>query len=680
MSTVKQLHFAEGFGSGDIPAHKFNAGTNLYEPTAVEVDYTVSGGSWEIPATAQNLKYKSRFVHPSSSTNHQSNNIKTTWTQGSASGGSVPVVADYRVDHPLYGIPKEKCKITFNSPKIQLGGVIFYDYSSVGGSHTIKCRINYTIFINNAFQTTGPVDIVATYNRQSGGSFSIPSRQSTALPQSVNRVDMNDFIQQGSLVTGGARNDLDNIQYQLRLIKDSGGPLGGSPYTEISPRIQFDGYLREYECNIYIIDGLNGDIAPTIRSDFTVTAVAGIITQGAGNFTTQSILTETSQSVITGVQSSIESSFSLSVAGRVKYAVGKTLTQETELLGTTFNFRFMDPLTVQSRNTTTAAGSIKRNFAASLSLSNESTANFTGNMIYDIAADYIWDDFSIIGYFVTGYTVRGYATDSAEYAWTDLATDPWDAWTYSSWQGLETGWDQWPEDLWNATKRINFDFDIVEATNIIRSGVSQLLSTTALSDTSAKLKAGASTLTSDFLCDGSPAGLIGGFSTITQDAVVTAFGNYIINNAQNINGAFNASLLANYIVKFLWSVRSDFSLAVSPTFKPSGVTNAQCITVVNALANAKYGPSPTLQGAFDPEFIARLFVGTDPYLIHKILQETRQIFVDAESRGIQIAQEIRLNSIPAEDRDYLVPQETRSMKLKIPPMTNRFTTPKVRTE
>ena len=207
-----------------------------------------------------------------------------------------------------------------------------------------------------------------------------------------------------------------------------------------------------------------------------------------------------------------------------------------------------------------------------------------------------------------------------------------------------------------------------------------MLSTTALSENSAKLKIAASTVTADFLCDGSPSGLIGGFSTITQDIILSGLANYIINNAQNIEGAFNATLLANYIAKFLWSVSSDFSLTVNPRFKPSGVTNAQCITIVNALANYKINNPQNIDSAFDPIFTARLFGTTDPYQIHKVLQETRQIFVDAELRGIQIAEEIRLNSIPAEDRDYLVPQETRSMKLRIPPMTNRFTTPKVRTE
>jgi hypothetical protein len=340
----------------------------------------------------------------------------------------------------------------------------------------------------------------------------------------------------------------------------------------------------------------------------------------------------------------------------------------------------MDPLTISADHTSTIFGNINRGLESPLTLSADTTSTQTAGLIYDIATDYTWDDFSLVGYFVTGYTLRGYATDSSEYAWTDLASDPWDAWTYDSWQGLETGWEQWPEDIWNSTKRISFDFDMSQAANIIRSGVGQLLSTTSLTDTSAKLKTGASTVTADFLCDGSPSGLIGGGALVIPNITTDFLVNYIINNAQNIDGAFNATLLANYIATFLWQAQSDFNLTVSPTFKPGGITNAQCITVVNALANAIYGPTKTLQGAFDPEFIARMFVGTDPYLIHKLLQETRQIFVDAESRGIQIAEEIRLNSIPAELKSFLVPQETRKMRLNIPAMTNRFTTPKVRSE
>ena len=372
---------------------------------------------------------------------------------------------------------------------------------------------------------------------------------------------------------------------------------------------------------------------------------------------------------------------SMSVTAQVEHRATKTLIQETELLGTTFNFRFMEPLVIQSQNTVSALGNVKSNFAAPLSLSNETTASFAGNLIFDLIKEYRWDDFNIVGYFISGYSTAGYAADSADYGWDELGTDPWDAWTYSGWGGIEAAWDIWPDDVWNSTKTFTSVFSSSEIGHIIRGAVGQLLSSTALTDNSAFLIEGVpAEIRSDFLCDGSPSGLIGGTSTIVSDAVLTALANYIINNSHTISGAFTPVLLANYIATFLFQAQSNFSLTVNPRFKPSGVTNAQCITMVDALANYKINNPQNIDSAFDPIFTARMFIGTDPYLIHKILQETRQIFVDAESRGIQIAQEIRLNSIPAEDRDYLVPQETRSMKLRIPPMTNRFSTPKVRTE
>jgi hypothetical protein len=465
--------------------------------------------------------------------------------------------------------------------------------------------------------------------------------------------------------------------FQSRRISGS----GSYSFTVSSPNATFSGTItRRWEGTNHVINGLDGDTLAPLTVQSTVFTTVRTVYVGEATLSSRFSLQEQSQSVITGVEETLQNNFTLSATAKVEHRATVTLRQETELLGTTFNFRFMEPLSLIGNNTVSTAPAVIKNFSTSLILSSNAITDLRAGLIYDIAADYTWDDFSIIGYFVTGYTLRGYATDSAEYTWTDLASDPWDSYTYSSWQGLETGWDQWPEDLWNSTKRISFDFDFTEVGNIIASGVSQLLSTSALLDNSAFLKTGSSTLTLDFLCDGSPSGLIGGFTTITQDSILTGLGNYIINNAQNIEGAFDASLLANYIAKFLWSVRSDFSLAVAPTFKPGGVTNAQCITVVDALANAIYGPTKTLEGAFDPIFTARIFFTTDPYQIYRVLQETRQIFVDAESRGIQIAEEIRLNSIPAENRDYLVPQETRSMKLRIPPMTNRFTTPKVRTE
>ena len=430
----------------------------------------------------------------------------------------------------------------------------------------------------------------------------------------------------------------------------------------------------------YIFDGLDSDTIAPMISRFNIVTDIDTIYDSNLLIQSRSFLTEISQSVITGVEKTLQSNATLSVTAQVEHRATATIIQQTELSATTFNFRFMEPLVIQSQNTTTAAGSIKRNLAAPLSLSSESTASFAGNLIFDLIKEYRWDDFNIVGYFISGYSTAGYAADSADYGWDELSTDPWDAWTYSVWGGIEAAWDIWPDDVWNSTKTLTSVFSSSEIGHIIRSGVGQLLSSTALTDNSAFLITGASTVRSDFLCDGSPTGLMGGGSTIVSDAVLTGLANYIINNPHTISGAFTPTLLGNYIATFLFQAQSNFSLTVNPRFKPSGVTNAQCISMVDALANAIYGPTKTMQSAFDPVLVARMFIGTDPYLIHKILQETRQIFVDAESRGIQIAEEIRLNSIPAENRAFLVPQETRKMKLRIPPMTNRFTTPKVRTE
>lgn len=563
---------------------------------------------------------------------------------------------DFRTASPVYNIPASRCIVRYKARQ-------YVSLNTITGGLGVTYQITYSSSPqgNQSYSYYSPSQYGLYDFMQTGSDVQTVTANQNEITYANCYVDI-------KIITGNTNsNQLHAVNLQAV----------GSILANTLPA---GSLLYQWEAVNHNIDGLNGDTPPVITSNFSLTATASVSKFANCNPQMNCSISENSVSVITGVDETLQNNFTLSSIGKVKYTVAKTLRQEIELLGTTFNFRFADPLIISVDQSLTATGNIIRELQSALSLDNNFTANFTGNMIYDIATDYTWDDFSIVGYFVTGYTLRGYATDSAEYTWADLAADPWDSWTYSSWQGLETGWDQWPEDIWNSTKKISFDFDFDQAGNIIRDAVGQLLSTTSLTDNSAYLKIGSASVRSDFLCDGSPSGLIGGFSTITQDSVVTALGNYIVNNAQNISGAFDATLLANYIAKFLWNAQSDFSLDVTPTFKPGGVTNAQCITVVNALANYVINNPQNIDGAFDAELIARIFYTTDPYQIYKVLQETRQIFVEAESRGIEIPEEIRLNSIPAENRDWLVPQETRSIKLRIPPMTNRFTTPKIRRE
>ena len=603
------------------------------------------------------------------------------------------------------GISSTKCKATVVG-KYKIKAQAFAGPTNGSFPHTFPIYVR--LYDKNRTITTYTENITISSWTSNGSRTSANYYANTYANGGINLPNYT-FLVRGSDTQSGSLNELINLAMAVDATKPAttpGSTLNGPTYTETGgdgwrgvtliwepvsnsygitlDKPFFEGTItRVWEGNQYIIDGLEGDIKPEIVGNLSLSATARLTyaTDGQSSLINQFTLVENSAVIISPGAQTLQNNFTLSVTAKVEHFATVTLRQETELLGTTFNFRFAEPLTISSNYTSLISGNIIRELYSSLSLNNNVTANFTGNMIYDIASDYTWDDFSIVGYFTTGYTLRGYAADSAEYTWADLASDPWDSWTYSSWQGPETGWDQWPEDIWNSTKKLLFDFNLTEVGQIIRGAVGQLLSTTSLSDNSAfRIEAIPNTLQSNFLCDGSPSGVIGGVSLIEPEVTVTALVNYIINNAQNIDGAFNASLLANYIAKFLWNVRSDFSLDVTPTFKPSGVTNAQCIAVVDALANAVYGPTKTLEGAFDPIFTARIFFTTDPYQIYRVLQETRQIFVDAESRGIEIAEEIRLNSIPAENRDWLVPQETRNMKLRIPPMTNRFTTPKIRRE
>lgn len=563
---------------------------------------------------------------------------------------------DFRKLDPIYNIPSNRCIVRLKCAP------------AASGSGFPPAGVNFGGFFSS-------IRWINTY----GGSFGNPPFSFT------------DRFQTGSAVTTTAANvnEINGLELSYRAGSATTTNTNGLFQQGIqiqNPRLQGNTGLAgslffSWEADNHVIDGLQGDTPPSITASATVLAVGGVIRTGTTVTTVSTQVFEDSVSVITGVEKILSNVATLSATAQVRYDISKTLRQETELLGTTFNFRFMDPVVVLADHASTFQGNINRGLLASLSLSADVNATILGNMIYDISDEYTWNDFNILGYAISGYAVAGYAQDSTDYSWLELDAAEWDSWPNSVWGGIEASWETWPEDVWNSTRTLLALFTAQQAAKLTAGGVGQLLSSTSLSENAAfRIEGVPGEIRSDFLCDPSPSGLIGIGSTITSEAIITALANYIINNSQNINGAFNATLLANYIVQFLWQAQSDFSLTVSPTFRPSGVTNAQCITMVDALASAIYGPTKNLQSAFDPVLVARLFVGTDPYLIHKILQETRQIFVDAESRGIKVPQEIRLNSIPAELKSFLVPQETRKMKLNIPPMTNRFTTPKVRSE
>jgi hypothetical protein len=77
---------------------------------------------------------------------------------------------------------------------------------------------------------------------------------------------------------------------------------------------------------------------------------------------------------------------------------------------------------------------------------------------------------------------------------------------------------------------------------------------------------------------------------------------------------------------------------------------------------------------------ARLVIQADPFNIITVGQEGRTVLIPTENRITLVDQENRVNTLNSVTRTLMVPQETRSIKLRVPPLTDRLSTPRVRSE
>ena len=96
--------------------------------------------------------------------------------------------------------------------------------------------------------------------------------------------------------------------------------------------------------------------------------------------------------------------------------------------------------------------------------------------------------------------------------------------------------------------------------------------------------------------------------------------------------------------------------------------------------NVLYDPTLGLE-AFNTQLSAgRLITIADPWNILVVPRETRTLVTPEDSRVIEVSGETRLNTIIAEQRGLIVPQETRSYRIFKPLFTNRSSIPKVRSD
>jgi len=378
-------------------------------------------------------------------------------------------------------------------------------------------------------------------------------------------------------------------------------------------------------------------------------------------------------------QTDLATTSSLSVTPSFKLGFTKTLDATSLFLVTTANFTLLDNETLSASTSLAVTPSLKVGAIETLTAST-STATAAG-IIFDITGDYIWDSFNLNTYFETGFAVDNFALSQGEYTWDFLATTAWDDWPVETWLGDEQTWDNWPNDVWetpyvkNASASMSItplfklgdvvtytgSFTLEEDAALNQPAQASVSATTSVEATAQGLLEASAALTGAF----TPTLLVG-LKYALDDTPIA------------ITGAFNTVLTASAITDTFADIDVTSSISITPTFKPSGLLTITAATEFDLSPTFKPAGLAALTAFASTLQVGRLFFQADPFNTIKVDAETRTIVLPVENRQTLVMAENRVNIVSAETRAHLVPQETRSLKLNIPPMTNQFSTPRVR--
>ncbi len=431
------------------------------------------------------------------------------------------------------------------------------------------------------------------------------------------------------------------------------------------------------------IDGQEGDSIDTMAVNTTTNFIGQHKFFGESSMTTQTTLTETSanRKFCPAVTMSAGQS-TLSITPSFKIGPSITKSVNAILQATTENFVRMDALTMSagpSALTTTTAFKLS---TASLSITAQAQTTFGSNMIYDVFTEYTWDSFNLNTYFELGYAQGQFALEQGEYTWDFTGDFTWDTWASVTWIGNEEGWDNWPEDVWDRKFKIRSQGALTLSTLF---KVGQPL-----------------TVNSQIVLASTPAFNIPLESTTiqAQSAVLEARATGRVEASITINSVFaNATVAAaeygpgltaaaqittTFIGNTVTDTTQTLATQTAATFaglkrKPGEMSNS-VDTTTDFDPNIIYAPSLAIAAVTVKVTTTRIIYQGDPYFIIKVPAENRQLQVTAENRITLIEGENRVNMIKADTRTVLVPEETRRIKLRIPPLSNRLSTPRVRSE
>lgn len=591
-------------------------------------------------------------VSPSSKTQSGSGNsfssdtVNLTNSSPSSKTLKAAFSQDFRTQDDLYNIPADRCIVRYKCRPDMVP-------STISGGLGVNFDIDYTV---------GSIFGGGTTNKTFLGS---PNLGLTDLNQTGSAVttvtaNQNDIVESDCFITcqidtsNSNSNGLHDVtlklfDIQLKANTGSAGSLN-----------------RKWEADNHVIDGLNGDDDPDLQTTSTLTATGTVLRFAESDVTATHSITEDSVNLKLA-DATLTSTATISATILYKSDTTKTLATTTEFLASTDNLVRLD---VESYSTTSSI-SITPLFKTDVSLAPDAatTSTQTASAIYDIGGDYTWD------------TINAIAIESEE-RWEEK--DSWETWTNNTWGVLEA-WDEWDQNSWARAYTLISTFTQNSVITFKSNAEVDATASATISILGALEEAAEASLSSAFTIEPTASGVLegranlsGAFSPTLSDTVI-----FDQPSVVSITGAFTPVLTANAVFDQDFVVSSTFGIAITPTHRrgPFQLTLASEFTQPDTVPLRKLGPYQLVLNAFASKLTtAKLFYQADPFNIITVPAETRVAVLPAETRISTIDQENRVNKVTADTRTYLVDQETRRFKLKVAPISNRFSTPKQRAE
>ncbi len=509
---------------------------------------------------------------------------------------------------------------------------------------------------------------------------------------------LNDHFITGSdasvLGVGTGRNDLQDMvaKFQLNTSNNNSNGLHQATFSMQNHLPTLTATIEKtWEGDDIVINASDSShTLPPFASAFTF-AGAGTKIIGIEALTLSSAFTVSEASeCFAFATASVTTASTLAVTPKVIYKPVVALSSAFTLQATTFNFVPMDALTMASAFTVATTPTLKVGVLGTntITQASASTVSATAKAIFDISGDYRWSDLlrdtALDRYVLSDYAVAGYTLED-EYEWDDATLGDWDTWTFGTWAGDEGSWDTWKFSTWAIG--LNFASEFTHSVVPLKKlfGAAALSSAFTIDDGAAFQLLGASAMSSAFTVSATATGTI----DITQ-AMSSAFTLAVsdVDFLDNIlpltlSSAFTLAVTDTLLFNQPVAISSAFTFGLSTVFVKYDIEDtAPSAFTTNFVGQVKYGPEVgfTLNALATTLFVGALRTQADPYNIITVDSETRTIVIPSENRITAIMAENRLNTISNENRLVGIMQETRTHKLKIPSITNRFSTPRVRSE